>query len=102
MVRRSAVRMATPFFHLRPLEAAQGHDLFSTNLTAATRSAGATSPSTTTSVATTPKTAELHVDDLHRVVESLGVGPVDAFGSSAAAVCQLALLEARRCHHAGS
>ena len=27
-------------------------------------------------------TAELHADDLHRVVEASGLGPVDAFGSS--------------------
>lgn len=41
-----------------------------------------------------PMTAELHADDLHRVIDDLGIGPVDAFGSSGGAVCLLALLEA--------
>ncbi|QCW49318.1 alpha/beta hydrolase [Nocardioides dongxiaopingii] len=39
-----------------------------------------------------PLTAEQHAEDLHRVVEALGVGAVDAFGSSGGAVCLLALL----------
>ena len=43
---------------------------------------------------TAPMTAELHAEDLHRVIENLGVGPVDAFGSSGGAVCLLALLAA--------
>ena len=43
---------------------------------------------------TAPMTAELHAEDLHRVVEDLGVGPVDAFGSSGGAICLLALLAA--------
>ncbi len=43
---------------------------------------------------TAPMTAELHADDLHRVIDDLGVGPVDAFGSSGGAVCLLALLQA--------
>lgn len=43
---------------------------------------------------TAPMTVELHAEDLHSVVESLGVGPVDAFGSSGGAVCLLALLAA--------
>ena len=41
-----------------------------------------------------PLTAEQHADDLHRVVVALGVGAVDAFGSSGGAVCLLALLAA--------
>jgi pimeloyl-ACP methyl ester carboxylesterase len=43
---------------------------------------------------TGPLTAEQHAADLHRVVEALGVGPVDAFGSSGGAICLLALLAA--------
>ncbi len=43
---------------------------------------------------TAPMTPELHAEDLHRVVEDLGVGPVDAFGSSGGAVSLLALLAA--------
>ncbi|MCV2489659.1 alpha/beta hydrolase [Geodermatophilus sp. YIM 151500] len=43
---------------------------------------------------TGPMTPELHAADLHRVVEALGVGAVDAFGSSGGAICLLALLEA--------
>ncbi|PSK87481.1 pimeloyl-ACP methyl ester carboxylesterase [Murinocardiopsis flavida] len=34
-------------------------------------------------------TAELHGDDLHRVVEAVGLGPVDAFGSSGGAMVAL-------------
>jgi pimeloyl-ACP methyl ester carboxylesterase len=37
----------------------------------------------------------VHADDLHRVVEALGVGPVDAFGSSGGGVNLLALCAAR-------
>ena len=43
---------------------------------------------------TSPLTPGQHADDLHRVIEALGVGPVDAFGSSGGAICLLALLEA--------
>ncbi len=43
---------------------------------------------------TSPITPEQHAADLHRVIEALGVGPVDAFGSSGGAVCLLALLDA--------
>jgi pimeloyl-ACP methyl ester carboxylesterase len=43
---------------------------------------------------TGPMTAEQHAEDLHRVVQALGAGPVDAFGSSGGAVCLLALLAA--------
>lgn len=43
---------------------------------------------------TSPMTAEQHADDLHRVITALGVGPIDAFGSSGGAICLLALLEA--------
>ncbi len=43
---------------------------------------------------TSPMTPEQHAGDLHRVIEALGVGPVDAFGSSGGAICLLALLEA--------
>ena len=39
-----------------------------------------------------PMTAEQHAEDLHRVVEALGVGAVDAFGSSGGAVSLLALM----------
>lgn len=34
-------------------------------------------------------TTEIHGDDLHRVVEAVGLGPVDAFGSSGGAVAAL-------------
>jgi pimeloyl-ACP methyl ester carboxylesterase len=37
---------------------------------------------------------EQHADDLHRVIEALGAGPVDAFGSSGGAVNVLALAAA--------
>lgn len=43
---------------------------------------------------TSPMTPEQHAADLHRVIEALGVGAVDAFGSSGGAICLLALLEA--------
>lgn len=44
---------------------------------------------------TSPMTCEQHADDLHRVIEALGTGPVDAFGSSGGAICLLALLGAQ-------
>ncbi|MGH9127300.1 MAG: alpha/beta fold hydrolase [Acidimicrobiales bacterium] len=34
-------------------------------------------------------TAEVHADDYHRVVEAVGLGTVDAFGSSGGAMCGL-------------
>lgn len=40
---------------------------------------------------TSPITVEQHADDLHRVIAALGVGPVDAFGSSGGGVNLLAL-----------
>lgn len=43
---------------------------------------------------TTSITAEEHADDLHRVIEALGVGPVDVFASSGGAVNALALVAA--------
>ena len=43
---------------------------------------------------TAPMTAEMHAEDIHCIVHALGVGPVDAFGSSGGAVCLLALLAA--------
>jgi pimeloyl-ACP methyl ester carboxylesterase len=39
-------------------------------------------------------TPEQHAEDLHRVIEALGAGPVDAFGSSGGAVNLLALCAA--------
>jgi pimeloyl-ACP methyl ester carboxylesterase len=36
---------------------------------------------------------ELHASDLHRVIEALGVGPVDCFGSSGGAVNVLRMVE---------
>ncbi len=39
-------------------------------------------------------TAEEHADDLHRVIEALGAGPVDLFASSGGAVNALALIAA--------
>ena len=42
---------------------------------------------------TEPMTPEQHAADLHRVIQALDVGPVDAFGSSGGAVCLLALLD---------
>lgn len=41
-----------------------------------------------------PLTAEQHAEDLHRVIEALDVGAIDAFGSSGGAVSLLALLAA--------
>jgi pimeloyl-ACP methyl ester carboxylesterase len=43
---------------------------------------------------TAPITPEQHADDLHRVIAALGVGPVDAFGSSGGGVNLLALCAA--------
>jgi pimeloyl-ACP methyl ester carboxylesterase len=43
---------------------------------------------------TSPVTPEQHADDLHRVIEALGVGPVDLFGTSGGAVNALALATA--------
>lgn len=39
-------------------------------------------------------TVQQHADDLHRVIEALGAGPVDAFGTSGGAVNLLALIAA--------
>lgn len=41
---------------------------------------------------TSPSTPEEHADDLHRLVEALGAGPVDLFASSGGAVNALALV----------
>jgi pimeloyl-ACP methyl ester carboxylesterase len=43
---------------------------------------------------TSEVTPEQHAEDLHRVISALGVGPVDAFGSSGGATNGLALLAA--------
>lgn len=43
---------------------------------------------------TTDITPEQHAEDLHRVIEALGAGPVDAFGSSGGGVSLLALCAA--------
>jgi pimeloyl-ACP methyl ester carboxylesterase len=43
-------------------------------------------------VGTADISVEQHADDLHRVIAAVGVGPVDAFGSSGGAVNLLALL----------
>ena len=45
-------------------------------------------------VDTEPITPEQHAADLHAVIQDLGVGPVDLFGSSGGAVNALALAEA--------
>ena len=42
----------------------------------------------------TPIEPEQHADDLHRVIEDIGVGPVDVFASSGGAVNALALVTA--------
>lgn len=42
----------------------------------------------------TPIEPEQHADDLHRVIEDVGVGPVDVFASSGGAVNALALVTA--------
>lgn len=44
--------------------------------------------------ATTPMTPEQHAEDLHRVITSLGTGPVDLMGTSGGAVNALALATA--------
>jgi pimeloyl-ACP methyl ester carboxylesterase len=41
---------------------------------------------------TTPPTPEEHADDVHRIIEALGGGPVDLFASSGGAVNALALV----------
>ncbi|MEO8229353.1 MAG: alpha/beta hydrolase [Chloroflexota bacterium] len=41
---------------------------------------------------TSPSTPEQHADDLHRLIDELGVGPVDLFASSGGAVNALALV----------
>src|SRR3954453_10405026 len=43
---------------------------------------------------TTPLTPEQHADDIHRVIEAVGAGPVDVFASSGGAVNTLALVAA--------
>lgn len=43
---------------------------------------------------TTPITTEQHADDVHRLIEALGAGPVDLFASSGGAVNALALAAA--------
>jgi pimeloyl-ACP methyl ester carboxylesterase len=43
---------------------------------------------------TTPITPEQHAEDIHRVVEAVGAGPVDVFASSGGAVNALALVAA--------
>lgn len=43
---------------------------------------------------TTDITVEQHVDDLHRVISALDIGPVDAFGNSGGGVTLLALAAA--------
>ena len=40
-----------------------------------------------------PSTPEEHADDLHRLIQTLGAGPVDLFATSGGAVNALALLE---------
>ncbi|MEO7351732.1 MAG: alpha/beta hydrolase [Marmoricola sp.] len=45
---------------------------------------------------TSALTPEQHADDLHRLIEELGVGPVDLFASSGGAVNALALVAAHR------
>jgi pimeloyl-ACP methyl ester carboxylesterase len=43
---------------------------------------------------TSPVTAEIHADDLHRLIQAIGGGPVDLFASSGGAVNALALVAA--------
>jgi pimeloyl-ACP methyl ester carboxylesterase len=43
---------------------------------------------------TTESTPEQHADDVHRIIEKLGGGPVDLFGSSGGAINALALVAA--------
>lgn len=42
----------------------------------------------------TDYTPEQNADDIHRIIEALGVGPVELFASSGGAVCALALVTA--------
>lgn len=42
----------------------------------------------------TPSTPEQHADDLHRIIQALGSGPVDLFASSGGAINALALVAA--------
>jgi pimeloyl-ACP methyl ester carboxylesterase len=39
-------------------------------------------------------TPDIHADDLHRLIQNLGAGPVDVFGSSGGAITSLALVAA--------
>ncbi len=41
---------------------------------------------------TSPVTPDMHADDLHRIIQELGAGPVDLFGSSGGAITSLALV----------
>jgi pimeloyl-ACP methyl ester carboxylesterase len=41
---------------------------------------------------TSPVTPDDHADDLHRLIQELGAGPVDLFGSSGGAITSLALV----------
>jgi pimeloyl-ACP methyl ester carboxylesterase len=41
---------------------------------------------------TSPATPDVHADDLHRLIQELGDGPVDLFGSSGGATTSLALV----------
>src|ERR687886_952315 len=41
---------------------------------------------------TSPVTPEVHADDLHRLIQAIGGGPVDLFASSGGAVNALALV----------
>ena len=41
---------------------------------------------------TKPPTPEEHADDLHRIIQEIGGGPVDLFASSGGAVNALALV----------
>ena len=41
---------------------------------------------------TSPVSPDAHADDLHRLIEALGAGPVDLFGSSGGAITALALV----------
>ena len=55
------------------------------------RNNGERSPADDPSV---PITAEVQADDVHRVIEAVGGGPVDLFGSSGGAIVALALITA--------
>lgn len=41
---------------------------------------------------TSPVTPDMHADDLHRILQDFGAGPVDVFGSSGGAITSLALV----------